>query len=290
MNESCAVPAQLPDLIRAATEVLTDAEVPSPRHDAQRLAEYVLGVDRLNLILPPPVPASFIGQYAAVIERRRRREPLQHITAETTFRYLQLGMSPGVFVPRPETEVVAQEAIDAAAALPSARVVDLCTGAGGIALSVATEVRTSQVWAVDMAVEAVALTRRNAERATASIRVLEGDVRDPGLLADLAGTIDVLVSNPPYIPPDAEPVDPEVRDYDPSLALYGGGEDGLTIPAAVIAAAARLLRPGGTLVMEHAHGQGNGTRLLAAGCEAFTDIRTRLDLNGLDRMLTARRR
>jgi release factor glutamine methyltransferase len=282
-------------LVEAAARVLAEAGVPSPRPDATALAAYALGLPRLELALAPEPPAGFAEEFAGLVDRRRLREPLQHILGSTVFRYLSLRVEPGVFVPRPETEVVAQVAVDEAARLAltgvAPLVVDLCCGAGGIALSVDTEVPTSRVVAVDASPEAVALTGANNGLAgTLTMRIEQGDVRDPALLADLDGTVDVLVSNPPYIPPDAVPVDPEVRDHDPDLALYGGGADGLEVPRAVIAAAARLLVPGGLLVMEHAEVQGEAARADAAATGAFEAIETRPDLTGRPRMLVARRR
>jgi len=281
-------------LVEGAARVLDDAGVASPRSDATALAAHALGVDRVELVLPPPVPPGFAERYAQLVERRRLREPLQHITGVTGFRYLTMHVEPGVFVPRPETEQVAQVAVDEAARIAAEGrapvVVDLCCGAGGIAVAVATEVPTATVAAVDASPAAVALTGRNAEANGATgVRVELGDVRDAALLADLDGRVDVLVSNPPYIPPDAVPIDPEVRDHDPDLALYGGGTDGLEIPRAVLAAAVRLLVPGGLLVMEHAEVQDAAARRDADATGALVDVHTRPDLTGRPRMLVARR-
>ena len=278
------------DLVEGATRLLQDAGVQSPRHDATALAAHVLGLERLELALAPPVPDGFAQAYAGLVERRRTREPLQHLVGSTGFRYLTLLVEPGVFVPRPETEVVAQAAIDEARQQERPLVVDLCCGAGGIAVAVATEVLTATVRAVDLSPEAVVLTRRNAElNGATNLTVEHGDVMDLGLLRALDGTVDVLVANPPYIPPDAEPVDPEVRDHDPDLALYGGGLDGLEVPRAVLAAAARLLRAGGLLVMEHAEVQDAAARAAALATGAFEQIESRDDLTGRPRMLVARR-
>lgn len=276
-----------------ASSTLAAAGVPSPEHDARALAAHVLGVPRLEPALVTTLPAGFATAYAEVVARRRRREPLQHITGRAGFRYLELEVRPGVFVPRPETESVAQQAVDEAARVAAAGrapvIVDLCCGAGGIAVAVATEVPGAVVTAVDLSPDAVALAADNARASGVVVRVLAGDVADPGLLADLAGTVDVVVANPPYIPPDGVPVDPEVRDHDPALALYGGGPDGLATPRAVVAAAVRLLGPGGLLVMEHGDVQGAAARAIVTASGAFAEVRTLPDLAGRDRMVVARR-
>lgn len=280
-------------LIEGATRLLSEAGVPSPAHDARALAAHVLGVERLPVLSEVGVDASTATRYAELVERRRLREPLQHILGTTGFRYLTLSVEPGVFVPRPETEVVAQAAVDEAAALASTGlspiVVDLCCGAGGIAVSVATEVPAARVSAVDVSLAAVALTRRNArDCGVGALRVEQADVREPDVLADLDGLVDVVVSNPPYIPPDAEPLEPEVRDHDPDVALYGGGLDGLDIPRAVAAAALRLLKPGGLFVMEHAEVQAEAARDMVAAA-GLDEARTIADLTGRPRAVLARR-
>lgn len=280
-------------LIDGATAVLAEAGVPSPRHDALELAAYALGVPHLELALAPPVTSALVEQMTELVERRRAREPLQQILGRTVFRYVTLRMEPGVFVPRPETEVVAGAAIEEVQRLvragePNPLVVDLCCGSGPIAAAVDSET-PARVVAVDASPDAARLTRTNLGAVgKLPFRVEVGDVQDAGLLADLDGEVAVLVANPPYIPPDAVPIDPEVRDHDPDLALYGGGVDGLRTPAAVVQAALRLLRPGGLLVMEHAEGQGAGTRLLAEQAGRFTEITTERDLTGRDRYLRAR--
>lgn len=283
----------LRQLVAGAARLLDEAGVPSPGHDARALAAHVLGLPRLHPLLDNDISPSQALAFAELVDRRRRREPLQHIVEEAGFRYLILAVEPGVFVPRPETEVVAQLAIDEAALRvecgESPLVVDLCCGAGGIALSTATEVPGCVVVAVDLSLEAVRLTRRNAARAgVGALRIEQGDVRDAELLADLRGQAAVVVSNPPYIPPDAVPIEPEVRDHDPDLALYGGGPDGLDLPRAVAQLAARLLAPGGLFVMEHADVQAAAVRALVRDA-GFVDPVTRNDLTGRPRAVVARR-
>jgi len=284
----------LAQYVAAASAVLTEAGVPSPAADARALAAHVLGLERFPVLPPEALPADFEARFAALVERRRCREPLQHLVGWAPFRHLSLEVRRGVFVPRPETEMVAQVAIDEAAAVRRQRrdpvVVELCCGAGGMALAVASEVRGARVYAMDASAEATELTRANAAAfGIVLAQVLTGDVRDATVFAELDGTVDVVVANPPYIPPDQVPIDPEVRDHDPELALYGGGIDGLEIPRAVLAAAARLLRPGGLLVMEHADSQGRAARDEAHARGGWEQVRTAPDLTGRDRMLVARR-
>jgi release factor glutamine methyltransferase len=277
---------------------LEAAGVASPSADAHLLAAHVLGVGRGELsrrvVLGYELAADEAGRLADVVGRRAGREPLQHLTGLAPFRRLELLVGPGVFVPRAETELVAGWAVAAAEAVVATGgeplVVDLCTGSGAIALAVADEVPQARVVAVELGADAVAWARRNVERLGLGDRVdlRAGDATraDETVLADVAGTVDVVAANPPYIPPDAEPVEPEVRDHDPALALYGGGDDGLAVPRAVVAAAARLLRPGGVLLMEHGELQGAATRAFAAGPE-WAGARTERDLTGRDRALVA---
>ncbi len=284
----------LRQLIDAAAQVLDQAGVPSPHADAVALAEHLLPVDRLVLAMAPELPESFTGHFAQLVERRRQRVPQQHLTGVAHFRFLQMHAAPGVFIPRPETEVVAQEAIDPAKELVaqggSPVVVDLCCGAGPIAVSVAHEVPGARVYAMDINPDAVQLTARNAKKHGAHVQVSVGDVSDPELFDHLDGAVDVLVANPPYIPPDAVPNEPEVAVYDPDVALYGGGTDGLDLPKAVVVAAGRLLKPGGVFVMEHAEVQDAAVRDVVSATDLFTEIRSTKDLTGRWRMVVARRR
>lgn len=285
---------RLRSAIRDATAVLRAAGVPSPQADAHRLAAFTLGRDQLVLAMAPPVPATFEADYGEVVQRRARRTPLQHILGSTGFRHLEVRVEPGVFTPRPETEVVAQAAIDEArAVLTDGRepvVVDLCCGSGVIALSVATEVVAAHVTAVDLSTHAVELTRRNAEQAgVTGMRLEQGDVGDPAVLADLDETVDVVVTNPPYIPVGAVVRDPEVVEHDPPLALWSGA-DGLDLMRALEVRASALLRPGGLLVAEHADQQGEAAPAVFAASGRWDDVRDHLDLAGRARYVTARRK
>lgn len=284
--------------LRDGARVLADAGIDSPRVDVELLAAHLLGIGRGDLVaraaLGAPAPAGLTD----LVRRRAERVPLQHLTGVAPFRGLELAVGPGVFVPRPETEQVAQQAIDAAGAVVdrdgSAVVVDLCTGSGAIALAVRTEVPAATVHAVELDAAAHDWALRNLTGSSGSsgaqgaqVHLVRGDARTA--LTELDGTVDVVVSNPPYVPPGATPRDPEVRDHDPAVALYGLGPDGLTVPRGVVVAAARLLRTGGVLVMEHAEVQAAAVRALVAATGAFTDVRTAVDLAGRDRMVVATR-
>jgi release factor glutamine methyltransferase len=285
---------ELKHVLGGATTMLAEAGVPSPSADANILVAHVLGVERRDLarrvILGYQLTEDENARVVQILAQRAERVPLQHLTGSTGFRHLDLLVGPGVFVPRVETEWVAGLAIEAAAQLEEPLVVDLCTGSGAIALAIADEVPTARVVAVELDPPAVEWARRNIAALGSRVELRPGDAvrSDQHLLADLAGAVDIVVANPPYIPPDAEPTEPEVRDHDPVLSLYGGGDDGLAVPRGVVAAAAGLLRPGGLLVMEHADVQGPGGRALTAPPD-WTEVATQRDLAGRDRALVARR-
>jgi release factor glutamine methyltransferase len=271
--------------VAGATEILAEAGVPSPAVDARLLAEHLLGSP---LVLAPDVTPELLAAYAELVRERSGRVPLQHVTGTMAFRHLTLRAAPGAFVVRPETEVVAGAAVEAARAVRGRDpvVVDLCTGSGAIALAVATEVAGARVHAVELSPDALPVARRNVDAIAPGVRLVAGDAATA--LPELDGTVDVVVSNPPYIPPDQVPVDVEVREHDPDLALYGGGPDGLDVPRAVVATAARLLRPGGTFVMEHAEVQSAAVREIASAA-GLVDVTTGTDLTGRDRYVLARR-
>jgi release factor glutamine methyltransferase len=277
--------------IESATKRFEEAGIESAKADAEILASFVLDISRGELLSKTITEDSFSGEdsmkYEVLVAKRAERFPLQHLTGFAYFRKLELKVGPGVFVPRFETEVVTQLAVDAlkAVASDSPVAVDLATGSGAIALSLATEVPYSKVHAVELSVDALVFTRENFARYAPNAELRQGDLADA--FGDLDGQVDVLISNPPYIPDEMIPIYPEVHLHDPSLALYGG-TDGLDLIRKVYASARRLLRPGGSLIIEHADMQGKAVQelLLASG---WRNVATHKDLAGRDRATTGTR-
>jgi len=274
----------------AASAVLARAGVPTPRVDAELLVSHATGLERGVVLARAVTGSALTGEQAealaGLVARRASREPLQHITGVAWFRSMALHVGPGVFVPRPETEGVAQLAVDALRAAADARpvAVDLGTGSGALALSLATEVPHAHVVAVELSPAAATWTRRNiASLGADNVDLVVGDMADA--LPELDGTVAVVVSNPPYIPVGMVPRDPEVRLHDPELALYGG-DDGLDLVRALSQTARRLLRPGGTLVVEHGEEQGSAIREVLLG-DGWRAPATQPDLTGRDRSTTA---
>jgi release factor glutamine methyltransferase len=280
----------LATLLRAAADRLAEAGVPDPVVDAELLAGHVLGLSRgavqAAAVRGDAVGDADAGSLRTLIERRAGREPLQHLTGVAPFRHLELAVGPGVFVPRPETETVVQYAIDAlvSSSEPQPIGIDLGTGSGAIALAMATEVPHARVYAAELSPEAFPWAARNTA-GVPNLTLVHEDLRTA--FADLVGTASVVVSNPPYVPDAAVPRDPEVRLFDPAMALYGG-EDGLDIVRVISLRARELLRPGGTLVLEHGELQGEQIRgiLEADGWRAAA---THRDLTARDRATTALR-
>jgi release factor glutamine methyltransferase len=273
----------LAPLLSKATSDLTTAGVASPRADAELLAAHVLGVHRGRLILIGDIRVAEAERLRALIERRARRIPVQHLIGTAAFRHLELAVGDGVFVPRPETELLAGWGIEHT--VPGATVVDLCSGTGAIARSVADEARPGRVIAVERSPAALAYLRRNT--AGTEVEVVAGDVTDPGLLPDLDARVDVLLCNPPYVP-DGTAVPPEVAEHDPAEAVFGGA-DGLAVIRPVIALAARLLRPGGLLGIEHDDVHAGAVAGLLRADGRYTAIEEHADLAGRPRYATARR-
>nr|WP_203590685.1 peptide chain release factor N(5)-glutamine methyltransferase [Streptomyces sp. SID13031] len=271
-------------MLAEATTQLAEAGVASPDYDAAELLAHVTGVRRMQLGLVKPT-ADQEAQYAALLARRAQREPLQHLTGTAAFRYRDLAVGPGVFVPRPETEVLVGWILDRIADVENPLVVDLCSGSGAIAGAVATERPDSTVHAVELSAEACVWARRNLAGTGATLH--EGDI--DGCLPELDGQVDAVISNPPYIPLTAwESVTAEVRDHDPALALWSG-DDGLDEIKVVAATAGRLLKSGGWFGCEHADLQGESAPAVFAATGLFTEVRDQLDLAGRHRFATGRR-
>lgn len=290
-------PADVRGRLRAAlartTEELSRAGIASASVDARALIEHAAQASG-PLVLLDELPPAFEDTLVGLARRRAAREPLQLILGSAPFRRLSLAVASGVFIPRPETEVAIDLLLEHARTARVRSVVDLCTGSGALAAAVIDELPAADVVAVEIDPTAAELAARNlaaARRhgAPGTARVVRADVGEADALADLRD-IDAVISNPPYIPPGAVPRDPEVTDHDPARALYGGGEDGLEVPRAVLARALEMLVPGGLLVMEHADVQGAAARALATATGGFDAVRTAQDLTGRDRFLVAVRR
>jgi release factor glutamine methyltransferase len=277
-------------LLADAARRLAAAGVESPRVDAELLLAHVLGSSRSALLTLDRVDDDAAARFAALLDQRADRVPLQHLTGRAPFRHLELAVGPGVFVPRPETELLVEWALARLAGLDGPIVVDLGSGSGAIALSIAHEHPGARVTAVERDPGAIAWTRHNAlARAGAGdtpVGVVEGDMTHPLLLSELDGRVDVVVSNPPYVP-DGARVSREVADHDPPLALWGG-PDGLDVVRGMLGVAARLLRPGGRLGIEHADQQGTALPAVVRAHGSFTEVEDHPDLAGRPRFTTAR--
>ncbi len=277
-------------ILQAARE-LADAGVPSARYDAEELAAHLLGTSRTRLGLQPLVEPDWVASYRDLVSRRARRIPLQHLTGTAVLGRTTVQVGPGVFIPRPETEMLVEWALAAIRDVRSPVVVDLCTGSGAIALAIAQARPDAAVHAVERAPGALAWARRNLvlhrDAGGTPIDLRGGDFADQRLLADLDGSADLVTANPPYVPTGAV-LDPEVRDHDPSDALFGG-PDGLAVFSPLVTAAAGLLRPGGVLAIEHDDTHGESVPALLAARRVLADVVDHPDLNGRPRFVTARR-
>ncbi|PUA80305.1 peptide chain release factor N(5)-glutamine methyltransferase [Nocardioides currus] len=272
--------------LASAVGRLRAAGVASPEHDAAELLAHVHGMERRDLFRVDTVEGERATRFESLVARRAAREPLQHLTGAAYFRHVELAVGPGVFVPRPETELLAGWAIEHAQAVAGRApvVVDLCTGSGAIARAVADEVPDAEVHAVELDEDAHAWAERNLAGTGVDLR--QGDMATA--FDDLLGTVDVVVCNPPYIPLEAwESVAREARDHDPHLALFSG-DDGLDAIRVLAVRAAGLLRPGGVVGAEHADVQGDSAPGVFAAAGRWSDVVDHRDLAGRPRFTTAR--
>lgn len=287
---------QIRALLDTATTQLAESGVVSPERDAAVLLAHAwrrtpADLQRARVMGEEPDP-TVVEHFEALVHERATRVPVQHLTGWAPFRHIELAVGPGVFVPRPETELLVdvvlvelQQLRERGVTGPT--VVDLCTGSGALALAVKDEFPAARVHAVEVDPLAHAWATQNRDRLGADVEIVCGDARTA--FAELLETVDVVVSNPPYIPVGMVPIDPEVRDHDPDIALYGGSSDGLRIPLDVAARAAQLLAPGGLMVMEHADTQGDSLPAALQGTGSWSDVVDQHDLTGRPRATCARR-
>ncbi len=267
--------------IADAAAALAAAGIDSARADAELLAAHVAGVDRGLLRFTEPAP-DFLDRYRTLVGQRALRIPLQHLVGSAAFGPLTLAVGPGVFIPRPETEALLQWA-HAVPVPVDGLIVDLCTGSGALALALATYRPDVRVIAVEQSGDALRYARANV--AGSQVQLIQADVTAPDVLGELAGSVDLVVSNPPYIPEGAD-LEPEVADHDPHAALFGG-PDGMAVIAPIVDLVARLLRPGGQVGVEHDDTTSAATVDLFGAAGVFTDITARRDLAGRHRFVTA---
>ena len=271
-------------LLTVAVETLSSAGVPAARADAEQLLAAALGVPRTRLAAVETVDADTAVRFAELVTRRSAREPLQHLVGTVAFRYIEVAVGPGVFVPRPETELLVDAVLPILRATPHPIAVDLCAGSGALALAVADEVPSATVYAVERAPSALHWLRRNC--AGSKVRVISADIGDASLLPELTGRVDAVLANPPYVG-TGEDVDPEVR-HDPADALFAG-PDGLAVLPAVVSTARRLLRSGGVSAVEHGDQQGTAITALLSGDDGWRQVVDHRDLADRPRYVTAQR-
>lgn len=293
--------SEVRELVKRAASQLAQAGCPSPETDAQLLLEFVVDINRTEIGLVTEISDQQIEKFNSLVTQRASRIPLQHLTGQAFFRHLTLQVGPGVFIPRPETELLVQAGLDELAKVEGPKLaVDLCSGSGAIALSLALESPNTTVHAVEFSQDAFSWLEKNVaayadqlNRINSTVITYNDDAQSRELLANLNGTVDVVLSNPPYIPNAMIPREPEVRDHDPDLALFGG-EDGLVIARNVALVAADLLKPNGLFGMEHAEVQGLSavemlTTMKIAGQPLWLNEIDNKDYNHLPRFVTASR-
>jgi release factor glutamine methyltransferase len=277
--------------ILEAERILAGAGVASPRADAELLAAYVLGVERTKLPLVPLIDPPVVEAIGRLVAQRARRVPLQHLTGQVFVGLVTLEVGPGVFVPRPETELLLAWGLAELEPVRAPMVVDLCTGSGALALALAAARPDASVHGVELDPTALAWARRNADArqdaGDPAIHLHAGDVTDPALLTGFDGRVDLVLCNPPYVPLGTD-VPPEVAEHDPPAAVFAG-RDGLAVIREVIGCAARLLAPGGAVAIEHDDTHAESVPALLRARRVFTEVAEHRDLAGRPRFATARR-
>jgi release factor glutamine methyltransferase len=269
--------------IMEAARILSEAGVPSPRVDAELIAAHVLDVPRGKLLLTPLVDRQVVEAIAGLVRERAKRVPLQHLLGWAGFGPVTLQVGPGVFVPRPETELMLEWGLTVLEGRANPVVVDLCTGSGALALAVSVSRPDAVVHAVELDTTALAWARRNL--GDSPVRLHKGDVTDPSLLTELDSQVDLVLCNPPYVPVGTK-VPPEVGQHDPFTAVFGGS-DGLAVIRHVVNLAARLLRQNGAVAIEHDDTQGESVPALLSTRKVLTQVEDHRDLIGRPRFSTA---
>ena len=277
--------------LRWAEGYLAQRGVPSPYVDAEYILAHILGCQRQDLLIYPDrvVKEDEAAQFNACIERRGRREPLQYIIGEVGFRGLLFKVNKDVLIPRPETELLVDEVVKSVTK-KDATILDLCTGSGCIAVCIARELIDSKVYAVDISEGALAAARENAARHGVGERItfLSGDLFGAISSLNLKGMIDVIVSNPPYVSAEEmQELQPEIRDYEPASALYGG-KDGLDFYRRIIHDSPYYLAAGGYILMEMGYGQAGRIKELIESENKFINIEITKDMAGIGRTISAR--
>ena len=274
-----------------ATRILTDAGVPSPRVDADMITAHVLDVERGRLPLVPLVDPDVVDAIGKIVRRRAQRIPLQHLLGWAAFGDVTVHVGPGVFVPRPETELLLEWGLRTLQGKEHPVVVDLCTGSGALALAVAHTRPDAVVYAVDVDANALAWARQNAQASADAgdtpIRLYSGDVADPTMFGELDGLVDLVLCNPPYVPRGSR-VAPEVSEHDPQPAVYAD-DGGLRVIRDVVTAAARLLATGGGVAIEHDDTHATAVPGLLSARRVLDEVTEHADLGSRPRFVTARR-
>lgn len=280
------------EALSLAAKALAKAGVSDPLAEAEYLLTHILKCSRPELFLK--TGRAFTGDeaaaFTAAIERRKKREPAQYIAGDVEFRSHTIKVTRATLIPRPETELVVDEALEAAGAIGSnAVIVDLCTGSGCIAVSVAGELAGSRVYATDISWAALEVARENAvlNGVAGRVEFFEGDLFAP-LPCGLKGAVDIIISNPPYVSlSEMEGLAPEVRDFEPGTALFGG-VDGLDFLRRIIAQAPGYLKKGGRLIMEIGYSQSEKVKEMAEKDGRFEAVALRKDYSGIERIFSAR--
>ena len=274
-----------------AERILAAAGIDSARFDAEEIAAHVVGVERMKLPMVPLVDPQVVDGIGKLVHQRAKRIPLQHLLGWAPLGPITVDVGPGVFVPRPETELLLEWGLAQLQGKSRPVVVDLCTGSAALALAVAHSRPDAVVHAVEMDRTALAWARRNADKQVAAgdtpIRLHSADDTAPGVLSELDGAVDLVLCNPPYVPTGTV-VSPEVAEHDPAQAVFSG-VDGLDVIRPVVTLASRLLAPGGGVAIEHDDTQGESVPMLLASRRVLTDVVEHHDLADRPRFVTALR-